>query len=79
MNQINQINKTTYLRMAGLRKPLEDSLVEGFCNAERAACFSHRRYLRIAGIAEFPGKDGERNRGLYDTPQRGIYFQTGAA
>lgn len=64
----------SFLRMAGLRKSLKDSRGEGLCNSESAACFRHRWDQRITRIAEFPGKDGQGDRGLHDIRQRGIHF-----
>ena len=58
---------------------MQDCRVECFGDGERLPCFFHGRHDGVAGIAELPGKDRERERGLHDTPQGGIYMQAGAA
>ncbi len=67
------------LWMAEWGQSQKDARVEDFCQSESLPCLCHGRYDGVAGIAEFPCKNGERQGGLYDIFQGGIHLQAGAA
>lgn len=67
------------LRATGRRKPLENRCVQLICQRERLVRLCHRRHDGVAGIPEFPGKDGEGDRGLYRVSQGAVQVQASAA
>ena len=67
------------LRMADCRKSLEDRRVKPFCQCESLSRLGQGRHDGVAGIAEFPGKDGEGDRGPHVLAQARVQLQAGAS